>query len=98
MAALRQAVEGQSAPDYAPTLGALAKDLQAVGVRLSAIETSPQLRATPAAVAQQMRQEAGRLAEGPVAQARAAREGFERGQQTLAHVTFLEQRAQRDHY
>jgi hypothetical protein len=95
VAALRQAVEGQSAPDYALTLGALAKDLQAVGVRLSAIETSPQLRATPAAVAQQMRQEAGRLA-GPVAQARAAREGFERGQQTLAHVTSLEQRAQRD--
>ena len=93
---LRQAVEGQSAPDYALTLGAIAKELQAAGVRLTAIEASPQLQATPATVAQQVRQEASRLAEGQIAQARAAREGFERGQETIARVAFFEQRAQHD--
>lgn len=90
VALLRQAVEGQSAPDYALTLGAIAKELQAAGVRLTAIEASPQLQATPATVAQQVRQEASRLAEGQIAQARAAREGFERGQETIARVAFLE--------
>ena len=96
VALLRQAVEGQSAPDYALTLGAIAKELQAAGVRLTAIEASPQLQATPATVAQQVRQEASRLAEGQIAQARAAREGFERGQETIARVAFFEQRAQHD--
>jgi hypothetical protein len=95
VAALRQAVEGQAAPDYALTLGAIVK-LQAVGARLSAIEASPQLQATAATVAQQMRQEAGRLAESQVALARAAQKSYERGQQTLAHVASVEQRAQRD--
>jgi hypothetical protein len=94
--ALRHAVAGQAAPDYALTLGAITKELQAVGVRLSAIEVSPQLRATPATVAQQVRQEASRLAEGQVAQALAAREGFERGRDTLARVAFVEQRTQHD--
>lgn len=94
--ALCQAVERQTAPDYALTLGAIAKELQAVGARLDAIEASPQLQATPATVAQQMRQEAVRLAEGQVAQALAAREGFERGRETLGRVAFLEQRAQHD--
>ena len=96
VAALRQAVAGQTAPDYALTLGAIAQELQAVGARLAAIETLPQLQATPATVAQQVRQEAGRLAESQVAQAQAAREGFERGRETLAHLAFLQQRAQRD--
>ena len=35
VAALRQAVEGQTAPDYALTLGAIVKELQAVGARLT---------------------------------------------------------------
>jgi hypothetical protein len=83
-------------PDYALTLGAIAKELQDVGARLSAIEDSPQLQETPASVAQQVRQEAGRLAESQVAQALAAQEGFERGQRTLDRVAFVEQRAQRD--
>ena len=96
VAALRQAAERQTAPDYALTLGEIAKELQVVVARLDAIEASPQLQATPAAVAQQMRQEAVRLAEGQVAQALAAREGFERGRETLARVAFLEQRAQHD--
>jgi Family of unknown function (DUF6118) len=96
VAALRQAVESQTAPDYALTLGAIAKELQVVGARLDAIEASPQLQATPATVAQQVRQEANRLAEGQVAQALAAREGFERGRETLGRVAFLEQRAQHD--
>jgi Family of unknown function (DUF6118) len=91
-----QAVEERAAPDYALTLGAIAKELQAVGARLTAIEASPQLHATPATVAQQVRQEASRLAEGQVAQALAAREGFERGRETLARVAFFEQRAQQD--
>ena len=52
VAALRQAVEGQAAPDYALTLGVIAKELQDVGARLTAMEASPQLKATPAAVAQ----------------------------------------------
>src|SRR6266851_1567785 len=81
VAALRQAVQGQTAPDYALTLGAIAKELQAVGVRLTAIEASPQLQATPATVALQVRQEASRLAESQVAQAQAEREGFERGRE-----------------
>jgi hypothetical protein len=96
VAALRQAVEGQTAPDYALTLGAIVKELQGVGARLDAIEAAPQLQATPASVAQEVRLEAGRLAESQVRQAQAAREGFERGQETLAHLAFLEQRAQRD--
>ncbi len=96
VAALRQAVEGQTSPDYTLTLGAIVKDLQGVGTRLAAIEVSPQLQATPATVAQQVRQEAGRLAETQVLQAQAAREGFERGRETLSRVAFLEQRAQRD--
>jgi Family of unknown function (DUF6118) len=96
VAALRQAVEGQSAPDYALTLGAIAKELQAVGARLTVIEASPQLQATPATMAQQVRQEASRLAESQVTQALAAREGFERGRETLARVASVEQQAQRD--
>ncbi len=96
VAALRQAVAGQTAPDYALTLGAIARELQAVGARLAAIEASPQLQATPAVVAQQVRQEAGRLAESQITQAQAAREGFDRGREVLSQVAFLEQRAQRD--
>jgi hypothetical protein len=96
VAALRQAVEGQAAPDYALTLGAIVKELQAVGARLAAIEAAPSLRETPAAVAEDLRLEAGRLAESQVRQAQAAREGFERGRETLAHLAYLEQRAQRD--
>src|SRR5262245_12615362 len=96
VAALRQAVEGQVAPDYALTFGSIVKELQMVGARLTAVEAAPQLQATPATVAQQVRQEAARLAESQVAQAQAAREGFERGQATLSRVAFLEQRAQRD--
>jgi hypothetical protein len=47
MAALRQAVEGQTAPDYALTLGVIAKELQAVGARLTAIESHPAMAMTP---------------------------------------------------
>jgi len=36
VAALRQAVEGQAQPDYALTLGAIVKELQAVGGRRAA--------------------------------------------------------------
>jgi Family of unknown function (DUF6118) len=96
VAALRQAVEGQAAPDYALTLGAIAKELQVVVARLDAIEASPQLQATPADVALQIRQEAGRLAESQIAQARAAHGEFERGRETLGRVAFVEQRAQHD--
>jgi hypothetical protein len=93
---LRRVVEEREVPDYALTLGAIAKELQDVGAQLTAIEGSPQLQATPASLAQQVRQEAGRLAESQVAQARAAQEGFERGQRTLDRVAFVKQRAQRD--
>lgn len=96
VAALRQAVEGQTAPDYALTLGAIVKELQAVGARLDAIEAAPPMQVTPATIAQQIRVEAARLADGQAQQAQAAREGFERGRDTLAHVANLEQRAQRD--
>ena len=47
VAALRQAVEGQTAPDYALTLGAIVKELQGVGARLTAIEGHPALAMTP---------------------------------------------------
>ena len=36
VAALRQAIEGQTAPDYALTLGAIVKELRGVGARLDA--------------------------------------------------------------
>ena len=96
VAALRREIAGQTAPDYALTLGAIAQELQAVGARLDAIESAPQLQATPAVVAQQVRQEAGRLAESQITQAQVARESFERGREVLAHAAVLEQRAQRD--
>jgi len=94
--ALRQAVEGQTAPDYALTLGAIVKELQAVGARLDAIEAAPPMQVTPATIAQQIRDEAARLADGQVRQMQAAREGFERGQDTLGRVAFFQQRADRD--
>jgi hypothetical protein len=49
VAALRQLVEGQTTPDYALTLGAIAKELQSVTARLAAIETHPALAMTPEA-------------------------------------------------
>lgn len=96
VAALRQAVEGQAAPDYTLTLGAIVKELQGIGTQLAAIEAAPQLQATPATIAQQIRQEAVRLADSQIKQAQAARDGLERERETLAHVAFLQQRAQRD--
>jgi hypothetical protein len=96
VAALRQAVEGQVAPDYALTLGAIVKELQAVGARLDAIETAPSMQVTPTTIAQLIRDEAARLTDGQAQQAQAAREGFERGQDTLARVAFFQQRADRD--
>ncbi|MFP5249144.1 MAG: DUF6118 family protein [Acidobacteriota bacterium] len=96
VARLRQGIEGQAAPDYALTLGAIVKDLQGIGTQLAAIEAAPQLQVTPAVIAQQIRQEAVRLADSQIQQAQATREGFERERQTLAHVAFLQQRAQRD--
>ena len=47
VAALRQAVERQAAPDYALTLGTIVKELQGVGTRLAAIESHPALTMTP---------------------------------------------------
>ena len=47
VAALRQAVEGQTAPDYALTLGAIAKELQEVSARLTAMEGLPAMAMTP---------------------------------------------------
>jgi len=96
VAALRQTVEGQAAPDYALTLGAIVKELQAVGARLDAIEAAPPMQVTPATIAQQMRDEAARLADSQARQMQVAREGFERGQDTLARVAFFQQRADRD--
>jgi hypothetical protein len=54
VAALRQAVEGQTAPDYALTLGAIAKELQAIGARLDTIENHPAMAMTPAKYAGQL--------------------------------------------
>jgi len=96
VAALRQAVEGQVAPDYALTLGAIVKELQAVGTRLDAIEAAPPMQVTPATIAQQMRDEAAWLADSQARQMQTAREGFERGQDTLARVAFFQQRGDRD--
>jgi len=47
VAALRQAVEGQAAADYALTLGEIVKEQQAIGARLAAIESHPALAMTP---------------------------------------------------
>jgi hypothetical protein len=54
VAALRQAVEGQTAPDYALTLGAMAKELHEVSARLTAIEGHPALAMTPAGYSGQL--------------------------------------------
>ena len=54
VAALRQAVEGQTTPDYALTLGAIAKKLQAIGARLDTIENHPAMAMTPAKYAGQL--------------------------------------------
>ena len=49
VAAMRRHLEeGASAPDYSPTLGAMAKELKAVSARLDGIEQHPALRMTPA--------------------------------------------------
>jgi hypothetical protein len=47
-------VEEQAAPDYALTLGTIAKELQAVGARLATIENHPALALTPAKYAGQL--------------------------------------------
>jgi len=54
VAALRQAVEGQAVPDYALTLGAMSKELQAIGARLDTIEHHPAMAMTPATYAGQL--------------------------------------------
>ncbi len=62
VAALRRALErlaqGRSsdepAPDYSPTLGAMAQELRAVGARLDGIEAQPALRLTPAEITRQV--------------------------------------------
>ena len=49
VAAMRRHLEeGASAPDYSPTLGAMAKELKTVSARLDGIEQHPALRMTPA--------------------------------------------------
>jgi hypothetical protein len=47
VAALHRIVEGQTAPDYALTLGAIAKEMQAIGARLDTIENHPAIAMTP---------------------------------------------------
>jgi hypothetical protein len=54
VAALRQALEGQAAPDYALTLGVIARELEAVGARLTAIESHPALAMTPEGYSEQL--------------------------------------------
>jgi hypothetical protein len=54
VATLRQTVEGQTAPDYALTLGAIAKELQAIGARLDTIENHPAMAMTPERFAGQL--------------------------------------------
>jgi hypothetical protein len=86
VAALRRGVElvhrqGQGAkgpaaagPDYSPTLGAIAKELQAVTARLEAIEQAPALASAPADQAVVLRRELqhiGQDARGGLAQAQA---------------------------
>ncbi len=88
VARLRQGIElvyrqGQEAPvDYSPTLGEMAKTLQAMQSRLAAIEGKPALEATPQLFRQQIEEagyrageRAGRaMAEGATAQSAATRE------------------------
>ena len=64
VAALRQAVEGQTAPDYALTLGAIVKELQAVGARLTRIEGHPALAMTPEGYSAQFTAAAERAHQG----------------------------------
>ncbi|MGI8553585.1 MAG: DUF6118 family protein [Dehalococcoidia bacterium] len=44
----------EPAPDYSPTLGAMAQELRAVGARLDGIEAQPALRLTPSEITQQV--------------------------------------------
>jgi hypothetical protein len=75
VAALRQAIEGQALPDYALTLGAIVKELQGVGARLTKIEGHPALAMTPegysaqlTAAAERAHQAGGKAAWGAQAQ------------------------------
>jgi hypothetical protein len=54
VAALRQVIEGQSVPDYALTLGVMAKELQGVSAHLEAIESHPAMAMTPERYAGQL--------------------------------------------
>jgi hypothetical protein len=47
IAAMLAASDRQEAPDYSPTLGAIAKELKAVTARLGALEQMPALAVTP---------------------------------------------------
>jgi hypothetical protein len=47
IAAMLAASDRQEAPDYSPTLGAIAKELKAVTTRLGALERMPALAGTP---------------------------------------------------
>ena len=83
--ALRRAIEGQ-------TVRAILEELQTVASRLGMIEGALPLQAKVAAIAQQIHEEAERLAENQARQAQAVREGFEKGRETLAQIAYLERR------
>ena len=110
VAALRHGIElvyrqGQQAPaaaldapDYSPTLGAIAQELRAVGKRLDGMEAHPALKLTPAAYATQVA-EGVRRVEGEAARSLTHAQGrFSDGLHELrgligsAHSQFVQQR------
>jgi len=84
VAALRRAVEGQVAPDYALTLGAIVKELQAVGARLDAINEHPALTLMPERYRQGIAQAGSGLMREAVQKFDQATRDAERERQQLA--------------
>jgi hypothetical protein len=86
------------APDYSPTLGAIAQELRAFGKRLDGMEAHPALKLTPAAYATQVT-EGVRRVEGEAARSLTHAQGrFSDGLHELrsligsAHSQFVQQR------
>ena len=96
-AAVSQAVEGQTSPDYAPSLGAIAKELQAVGT--NSIRSRLHHHC-----GRRLRQSWSNSMKKPTAggasarEAQTGRQDFEHRRETLAHIAYPEDGARRDRY
>ena len=94
----QQAPAALDAPDYSPTLGAIAQELRAVGKRLDGMEAHPALKLTPAAYATQVTEGVRRVEGEAVRSLTHAQGRFSDGLHELrsligsAHSQFVQQR------